>query len=900
MSDPTTTFRNGQTTLPPQVGSVASFLDAPLVKQFDRLPLAHVAASGEVTHVNAAGRDVWGQLDSVCLPEAVLSSLRTRESRALEPLPMPVGGVRVLCAPGPDGDGWLLVGYADTGAWRAEVLEQDAVAQTAAVPLLRLRGDGVVIYANPEAERLMGQSRACMIGRTFGLELLFPEDRHRFTSALRTARRDGAASTRVRVQCPAGELARLEIRLTYVDAVDELTAVLVDVTEQDEVTSALLQSEALYQTFLEQSPVGIVHLDREGVVTFENYRLRALIGEEPEDAWIGRSLDAVEGLDARLVELTRRMLEKGQAFGETNLSFTGRNGVVRTVSVHGAPIRHPEQGTVGAALMVFDVTAERERERELKTRRRYDTAEQALRNAALSLASEHAFLDEAARILGETAGADQVFVLLASEDADAYEEEVRWASEPERSLVPLRIDGTQGALFADASTSLQAWNGRDACPAGEARHQLLKSLGATEALALPFSTSAERRGILLLTRTATGASWTRAEHQAVGQLAALFETLWGWMRAETRYREVVTTIEDSLFAFAFNHDGERSYTFVTRQIESLTGLSPTTLLEGSIRWKDDLVHDDDRGAVDAFERSLRDGKEARLVYRIKHRDGSLRWMRESAAPRRDPAGRLIVGGIISDVTDQKEVEQSLVQAKMDAEVANRMKSTFLATMSHELRTPLGAIKGFAELLEEEVSALDAPPPEILEFSEVIHTNASKVLRLVSDLLDLAKLQTDRLALERAPVALHAIVRSAAEKYRARLADRGLALVEDLASGDPIVKADIRRLDQVLEIILSNAEKFTEEGTVTVRTHQDTDAVTLAVSDTGIGIADDYLPRIFEPFIQEDNRLNRAYEGSGLGLALAQRLVLAMSGTIDVASGKGQGTTVTITLPFADS
>jgi PAS domain S-box-containing protein len=900
MSATTTTFRNGEPGAPPAVRSVAAFLDAPLLEQFGHLPLAHVAASGEVTHVNAAGREVWGQLDGVRLPEALLASLRTRQSGALEPLPLPVGGMRVLTAPSRDDDGWLLVGYADTGAWRIEQLEGDTVAQSAPVALLRLRGDGVVIYANPEAERLIGEPCAQMIGRTFGLELLFPEDRHRFTSALRAARRDGASSTRVRVQRPAGELARFEIRLTHVEEIDEVTAVLLDVTEHDEVTSALLQSEALYQTFLEQSPVGIVHLDREGVVTFENYRLRALTGEEPDAAWIGRRLHDVEGIDPRLVQLTSQMLEKGQSFGAANLTFTRACGAVRAVSVHGAPIRHPEQGTVGAALMVFDVTAEREREQELRTRRRYDSAEPALRNAALSLPTEHAFLDEAARILGETAGADQVFVLLAGEDADAYEEEVRWASEPERSLVPLRIDGPQGTLLADASSSLQSWNDRQPGPAGEARQQLLASLGATDALALPFSTTAERRGVLLLTRVTGDDNWSPAEHQALSQLAALFETLWGWMRAEARYREVVTTIEDSLYAFAFDSRGARSYSLVTRQMERLTGLTPTELLSGTISWKDDVVHPDDRGAVDAFERALREGREVRLVYRVNHRDGSVRWLRESSTPSRDPAGRLVVGGIVSDVTDQKEVEQSLMQAKQDAEAANRMKSTFLATMSHELRTPLGAIKGFSELLQEEVAELPHPSPEIVEFADVIRTNATKVLRLVSDLLDLAKLQTDRLALDRAPVALHAIVRPAADRHRARLAERGITLEEILASGDPIVQADMRRLDQVLEIVLSNADKFTEEGTVTVRTSNGDDGLAVAISDTGIGIAEEHLPRIFEPFMQEDNRLNRAYEGSGLGLALAQRLVLAMGGSIDVASKKGEGTTVSIVLPHADA
>jgi len=879
-----TTIRNGAVPFPP-----ADFHEA--------LPLAAVAASGEVIHVNDAGRGCWGHIVGLRLPADVVEAMRTRGSGAVEPLPVPIGGHRVLCAPGPEG-GWVLVGYTDTGVWEAEAPGAlDALVETAPVALFRLRADGVVLYASPEAEVVTGRAAVSMSGRPFLKEVLHPEDRGRFDTALRQALREGSGHARARFERADGAIRRAEVRLRHDGHPHELTAALLDVTEHDEVASALLQSEALYQTFLEQSPVGIFHLDAEGVVTFENHCLRQLTGEEPEDAWIGRRLEEIVHLDARLGELTGEMLARGQAFDEHGLAFTRPDGDRRTLTVHGAPILHPEHGTVGAAVMVFDVTDERERELELRTLRRYDDAEPALRNAALTHASEHAFLDEAVRILGETAGADRAFVLLPAEDADAYEEEVRWAREPERSLVPLRVEGRSGALFAGLQPgTLSHLRGESARgPAAT----LLDALGAPEAVAFSFSARGGE-GILLLTRSSGEGRWLAAERRALAPLAGLFETLWGWMRAEARYREVVTTIEDGLFAFGFDEGENRCFSFATRQVEALTGRPTAELLGGGVAWGEEVVHPEDRAALQSHERMLREGRESRLSYRIVRPDGTVRWLREGATPGRDAAGRIAVAGILSDVTDQKEAEASLLQAKQDAEAANRMKSTFLATMSHELRTPLGAIKGFAELLEEEVAALDSPPPEVTEFAQVIRTNATRVLRLVSDLLDLAKLQTDRLTLDRSPVPLAVLARGVASRYESRLAERGVDFLLPPHDAERIALGDPRRLEQVLDILLSNASKFTEEGVIAVSVGGDAQATTLSVSDSGVGIAEEYLSQLFEPFSQEDNRLNRNYEGSGLGLALAHRLTAAMGGEIAVESRKGEGTTFTLRLPSGDS
>ncbi|MEP0545686.1 MAG: PAS domain S-box protein [Rhodothermales bacterium] len=761
----------------------------------------------------------------------------------------------------------------------------EAVATHLPVPLVRLRPDGTLCFANEAAARLTGHATEAMVGRPLWLEITHPEDRHRLTGALRSALRQGHAETSIRFQTAGGAMRRANVRLQSEG--DEMSGVFVDVTERDEMTAALLQSEMLYQTFLEQSPVGIAHLDAEGVVTFENHRLRTITGEDADAAWIGRALSEIAGFDDRLCALVMRMLAEGDPFTADDLVVMRSDGRRRIAQVYGAAIQHPEEGIIGGVLMLTDVTEEREREEELRVLQRYDQAGLALRDAALASTSEpHTFLAAAARILGETAGADCVAVLLPEEGAESFGEQARWSGASDESGTPIRFDA---AVWASLSSD----------PTRTLPRAVAETIGGG-AVVLPFTVEGKPGGMLLLTgRSDSPERWAPAERRALRRLGVLFETLWGWMLAEARYRQVVSSVEDSLFSFTFAEGGERLYSFATRQMEALTGYSTDELLSGELSWGRSVVFADDRDAVAKHEERLRAGHESRLVYRIRTAQGGVRWLRESATPGRDRTSHTVVAGILSDVTEAKEAEATLIQARQDAESATRMKSTFLATMSHEIRTPLGAISGFAELLLEEVAALPEAPPEVTEFASTIRTSTKKVLRLVNDLFDLASLQSGRMYVDRAPVALHPIVTQVTAGHKAALAERGVALDFDLAADDPIVLGEARRIEQIVEHLVSNAVKFTEAGHVRIATGVDETAVRITVEDTGIGIEPDYMADLFEPFSQEDNRLNRNYEGSGLGLAIVKRIVEAMNGTVVVASERGEGTRFDVTLPRAD-
>ncbi|MBE9140699.1 response regulator [Nodosilinea sp. LEGE 07088] len=227
--------------------------------------------------------------------------------------------------------------------------------------------------------------------------------------------------------------------------------------------------------------------------------------------------------------------------------------------------------------------------------------------------------------------------------------------------------------------------------------------------------------------------------------------------------------------------------------------------------------------------------------------------------------------------------------------AYRVKSEFLATMSHELRTPLNVILGFSQILDSQSKGpLTTHQAEMVKR---IFTNGKNLLNLVNDILDLSKLEAQRLTLSPAPVDLHRLVGATLSDLRSLADGKALSLESDLELKHPVVVSDEHRLRQVLTNLVSNAVKFTDRGRVHVTlTEAASDQIVLTVADTGIGIAAEQLPHIFEAFRQADQTIRRQRSGTGLGLAIVQSLVTIMGGTIVIDSQVGQGTTIVVTLP----
>jgi PAS domain S-box-containing protein len=319
----------------------------------------------------------------------------------------------------------------------------------------------------------------------------------------------------------------------------------------------------------------------------------------------------------------------------------------------------------------------------------------------------------------------------------------------------------------------------------------------------------------------------------------------------------------------------------------------------------DAVHPDDRGRMrQAVAAALRDGSEYDLDYRILRNNGVLAWVAMRGRAFFDAAGKpLFMAGTALDITERKAAEslrEQLLQAERRARAAaereSAMKDDFLATLSHELRTPLAAVLGWTQVLRRA-----APGGEERQRAvAAIERNALAQKRLIGDLLDMSAIAAGSFELERQPLSLDAVTDAAIEAAKPLAAESGVELHRDGHAGEALVFGDRRRLEQVAWNLLTNAIKFSPRGAqVRVHVGASRDEVRLTVSDSGVGIAPEFLPHAFERFRQQDSSTRRAHGGLGLGLSIVKHLVVLHGGRVHAHSeGTGFGATFVVALPNA--
>jgi len=314
----------------------------------------------------------------------------------------------------------------------------------------------------------------------------------------------------------------------------------------------------------------------------------------------------------------------------------------------------------------------------------------------------------------------------------------------------------------------------------------------------------------------------------------------------------------------------------------------------------DLLHPDDAAAVWESYTALTAGARDhfQLEKRYFHKNGAVIWSHLTVSLVRDAAGvPAFQVAMLQDITDRIRADAALTAAMAAADAASQAKSDFLANMSHELRTPLNAIIGFTELLADEVVVEAAERAACLTD---IHESAQHLLALITDVLDLSKIEAGRMALDRESVDLPALCTTLVGVLRGGIQAKGLTLQVNTHNVTRIT-ADVRKLTQILLNLLGNAIKFTAGGgRITLAVRQVAGGVALDVTDTGIGISPENQRLLFQPFTQVDSSLARRHEGTGLGLALTRRLVELHGGTIAVHSAPGQGSTFTVTMPQLDT
>ena len=329
----------------------------------------------------------------------------------------------------------------------------------------------------------------------------------------------------------------------------------------------------------------------------------------------------------------------------------------------------------------------------------------------------------------------------------------------------------------------------------------------------------------------------------------------------------------------------------------IIGYTPDEIAPLSIETWRKFVHPDDLEASDKLlEKNFRGEMDYyECEVRMRDKDGSWVWVldRGKIITRTEEGKPAMMMGTHQNITARKAIEASLKEALARAEAATRAKAEFLATMTHELRNPLSGILGFSELLA------DTPLNEEQQsYTELIRESGSHLLSLINDVLDFSSIEKGVLSIRAARFDLAHLVKLSSDIVRKSASDKGIAFHCDVAPDVPAqITGDERRIRQILINLLANAVKFTSDGSVSLRVTRSGKFLEFSVEDTGLGISSEALARLFQLFTQADSTINKKYGGTGIGLAVSQRLAEAMGGTISVVSVPGKGSTFTFQLPL---
>ena len=370
------------------------------------------------------------------------------------------------------------------------------------------------------------------------------------------------------------------------------------------------------------------------------------------------------------------------------------------------------------------------------------------------------------------------------------------------------------------------------------------------------------------------------------------------VKSQKEYISLMSNIPGTTFRAKVETDGF-DLLFISEAIADLTGYTPEDFLNGSV-YLPELIHPEDaETSMMAVQFAISNTHKYSIEYRVKHRSGGYSWVLDNSSVSRAQEGHIIIDGVLLDVTARRKMLEELNQAKAEAESSAATKAAFLANMSHEIRTPMNSIIGFSDiLLSEEM------PDEQRKHITTISSSAKSLLHLLNEILDTAKLESGKLELDIRSFNLGQLVDSVISTLWFQAKTKNLTLDFKI---DPTLSkhylGDDNRIRQVLMNLIGNAIKFTEKGGISLTVKAlpgEASGALFVIKDTGIGIEQDRLDSIFEPFTQADNSMSRRFGGTGLGTTISRQLVNLMGGEIKAQSIVGLGSQFSFDIPMEHS
>jgi PAS domain S-box-containing protein len=785
--------------------------------------------------------------------------------------------------------------------------------------------DGRVTGWNTAAERLFGWSATEAVGRP-ATELMIPPRFHTaHQEGMQRVRRTGRSVMSGR-RLPLTAVDRsgrefpIEMTLQVSAEQEEVTfhAFLHDIsdrvaaqTQLERERQQLADERAFLQALLDSLDTGVAACDSEGRPVLLNEAMKRLYPGEPSVADLGAGTDSVRlyAADGRTALLPDRTPLARAFTGEVvhgeHVVVQGQVIEPRRLLANARPIQTADGRRLGAVVAMHDITdthrAELLRRCQHAVAQALSEARSACQAAAAAAAAVAAELGWVCAEYWEVDEDRQHIVRASSWTAAGAELSDFTGPEP---LSYVSGQGLPGTIWARGHP---VWARRISdSPVDSNRRRIAERLGLATGIGVPVRCERQVLGVLVF--------FTDVELARDDDVLAMLD---GICLQVGRYLDRRRTDDLTLALSAARRDLHRivqqvndcSWTvevLPTGHVRSIySSPHPTGVFGGDLPTDADMaqalaerMHPDDKAAFHQFHLAVSAGEPAQFECRVIGYDGITRWVWTRAVTRREGA-RLFADGLSTNITERRELadqrEHLLAQQRDQVRrlhELDRMKDELVAVVSHELRNPIAIIRGYTELL---LTDPELAPPHRDDIANIDRTGAH-LQHLVDDLLDLARLEADPTAINSQPLDLGPLIHDITQTYQRAATTHHVTLTTDVNVTEAVT-GDAVRLRQVLDNLLSNAIKYTPDGgKVTVAANSSAAGITIAVTDTGIGVPADQYPKLFTRFFRASTAISRGIKGTGLGLAVTKSIVEAHHGTINAQPGPDGGTSITVTLP----